>query len=117
MGLENHWGLGRTAGGRAAGRRRDQVALAAGDARHRQLPGRPVRADGDSWRRRRCWCRPRRITAAALWYTLDLDYDRIAAMLRKHHYRGYISLEFEGKEDPRTAVPARAWQLLRKAFA
>jgi sugar phosphate isomerase/epimerase len=50
-----------------------------------------------------------------LWYTLDLDYDRIAAMLRKHSYRGYISLEFEGKDDPLTAVP-RSLALLRKAF-
>jgi sugar phosphate isomerase/epimerase len=50
-----------------------------------------------------------------LWYTLDLDYHRIAALLHKHHYAGYISLEFEGKEDPRTAVP-RSLALLRKAF-
>jgi sugar phosphate isomerase/epimerase len=50
-----------------------------------------------------------------LWYTLELDYDRIAALLRKHHYTGYISLEFEGKEDPRTAVP-KSLALLRKAF-
>ena len=41
--------------------------------------------------------------------------DRIAAMLRKHKYRGYVSLEFEGKEDPRTAVP-KSLALLRKAF-
>ena len=34
------------------------------------------------------------------WYSLDLDYDKIAAIFRKHNYRGYISLEFEGKEDP-----------------
>jgi sugar phosphate isomerase/epimerase len=51
-----------------------------------------------------------------LWYTLDLDYDRIASMLRKHNYRGYIALEFEGKEDARTAVP-KSLALLRKAFA
>jgi sugar phosphate isomerase/epimerase len=50
-----------------------------------------------------------------LWYTLDLDYERIAALLHKHHYAGYISLEFEGKEDPRTAVP-KSLALLRKAF-
>jgi len=50
-----------------------------------------------------------------LWYTLDLDNERIAAILRKHHYRGYISLEFEGKEDPLTAVP-RSLSALRKAF-
>ena len=51
-----------------------------------------------------------------LWYALDLDYPRIAALLRKHQYRGYISLEFEGKEDPRTAVP-KSLALLRKVFA
>jgi sugar phosphate isomerase/epimerase len=50
-----------------------------------------------------------------LWYTLDLDYPRIAAILHKHHYRGYISLEFEGHEDPRTAVP-KSLALLRKTF-
>lgn len=51
-----------------------------------------------------------------IWYTLDLDYDRIAKMLKKHNYRGYISLEFEGMEDPRTAVP-KSLEMLRKAFA
>ena len=50
-----------------------------------------------------------------VWYTLDLDYDRIAGMLRKHNYRGRISLEFEGKENPRTAVP-KSLAVLRKAF-
>jgi len=51
-----------------------------------------------------------------IWYTLDLDYDRIAKMLKKHNYRGYISLEFEGLEDPRTAVP-KSLGMLRKAFS
>ena len=50
------------------------------------------------------------------WYTLDLDYDRIAAMLRRHDYRGYISLEYEGEEDYRTAIP-KSLALLRKAFS
>jgi hypothetical protein len=36
-------------------------------------------------------------------------------MLRRHNYRGYISLEFEGKDDPRTAVP-KSLALLQKAF-
>ncbi len=51
-----------------------------------------------------------------LWYTLDLDYPRIAGILRKHNYKGYISLEFEGKEDPKTAVP-KSLAVLRQAFA
>jgi hypothetical protein len=37
-------------------------------------------------------------------------------MLRRHRYGGYVSLEFDGREDPRTAVP-RSLALLRKAFA
>jgi sugar phosphate isomerase/epimerase len=49
------------------------------------------------------------------WYTLDLDYDRIAAILRKVGYRGYISIEFEGKEDPDSGVKKSA-ELLRKSF-
>ena len=50
-----------------------------------------------------------------LWYSLDLDYERIAKLLRKLNYRGYVSLEFEGKEDPRTGIP-KSLALLRKAF-
>ena len=34
------------------------------------------------------------------WYTLDLDYPRIAGILRKAGFRGWVSLEMEGKEDP-----------------
>ena len=50
------------------------------------------------------------------WYALDLDYGRIAELLRKHNYRGWISLEFEGNEDARTGVP-RSLDLLRKHFS
>lgn len=49
------------------------------------------------------------------WYSLDLDYPRIGSILQKHGYRGYISLEFEGKEDYRTAIP-KSLELMRKAF-
>jgi len=49
------------------------------------------------------------------WYTLDLDYKRIAAILAKVNYNGFVSLEFEGKESPDTAVP-KSLELLRKAF-
>jgi len=49
------------------------------------------------------------------WYTLDLDYKRIAGILRDVNYAGYISLEFEGKENPDIAVP-KSFDLLRRAF-
>jgi hypothetical protein len=49
------------------------------------------------------------------YYTLDLDYKRIAGILRKSGYKGYISLEMEGKESPETAVP-KSLEIMRKAF-
>lgn len=49
------------------------------------------------------------------YYTLDLDYDRIAKILKKHDYKGYVSLEFEGEENYETALP-KSLSLLRKAF-
>jgi sugar phosphate isomerase/epimerase len=49
------------------------------------------------------------------WYTLDLDYPRIAGILAKAGFHGWVALEFEGKENPDTAVP-RSLDLLRKAF-
>lgn len=49
------------------------------------------------------------------WYTLDLDYTRIAGILRKANFSGWVSLEMEGKEDPQTAVP-KSYAVLRDAF-
>lgn len=49
------------------------------------------------------------------WYTLDLDYKRIARILADSGYTGFVSLEYEGKEDPDKAVP-KSIALLRKAF-
>jgi L-ribulose-5-phosphate 3-epimerase len=49
------------------------------------------------------------------WYSLDLDYPRIGRILREHNYRGYVSLEFEGMEDYRTAIP-KSLELMRRAF-
>jgi sugar phosphate isomerase/epimerase len=33
------------------------------------------------------------------------DYPRIAQLLRDVGFSGYLSLEYEAKEDPKTAVP------------
>ena len=49
------------------------------------------------------------------WYTLDLDYPRIAEILNKVEYKGYISLEFEGKEDANKGVP-KSIEMLKKSF-
>jgi sugar phosphate isomerase/epimerase len=49
------------------------------------------------------------------WYTLDLDYQRVAKILAEVNYNGYVSLEMEGKENPDTAVP-KSLAILRDAF-
>ena len=49
------------------------------------------------------------------WYTLDLDYKRIIGILKKVNYRGYISLEFEGKEDAASGEP-KSIEMLKKAM-
>ncbi len=49
------------------------------------------------------------------WYTLELDYDRIAGILKDVDYRGYVSIEFEGKADALEGVP-KSIELVRSAF-
>ena len=49
------------------------------------------------------------------WYTLDLDYARMAKILREANFRGYVSLEMEGKEPAETAVP-KSLKVLHNAF-
>jgi L-ribulose-5-phosphate 3-epimerase len=49
------------------------------------------------------------------WYTLDLDYPRIAGILGKAGFKGWVSLEMEGEEDATTAVP-KSLAVLRSAF-
>jgi sugar phosphate isomerase/epimerase len=49
------------------------------------------------------------------FYDKDLDYTRIGKIFQKAGFTGYVSLEMEGKEDPKTAVP-KSLEVLRKAF-
>ncbi|WP_298355036.1 sugar phosphate isomerase/epimerase [Runella sp.] len=49
------------------------------------------------------------------WYTLDLDYKRIVNILRQANYKGYIALEFEGKEAAETGV-RKSVAMLREAM-
>jgi len=49
------------------------------------------------------------------WYTLDLDYKRIAKILKDVNYCGYVSLEFEGKAPADEGV-TKSIKMLREAF-
>jgi L-ribulose-5-phosphate 3-epimerase len=50
-----------------------------------------------------------------VYYTLEPDFNRIAKILRTAGFKGWVSLEMEGKEDAKVAVP-KSLDLLRKAF-
>jgi sugar phosphate isomerase/epimerase len=112
--LENHWGLGRTPEGvlrvvEAINSPWLEVLMDTGNFLEDPYDRLEKLAP------RTKFVQAKTYYGGGLWYTLDLDYERIAALLHKHHYAGYISLEFEGKEDPKTAVP-KSLALLRKAF-
>lgn len=50
-----------------------------------------------------------------VWYTLDLDYQRIAGIVRNAGFQGYVSLEMEGEAPAEEAV-AESYGVLRDAF-
>ncbi len=50
-----------------------------------------------------------------VWYSLDLDYDRIANILYQSGFKGYVSLEMEGNAPAEQAV-AESYALLRNAL-
>tara|TARA_B100001121_G_scaffold193569_2_gene169088 strand:+ start:2249 stop:3178 length:930 start_codon:yes stop_codon:yes gene_type:complete len=62
-----------------------------------------------------CLVQAKTYYGGGVWYTLDIDYESIGRVMRDNNYKGYISLEFEGNEDPMTAVP-KSLEVLRKNF-
>lgn len=115
LGLENHWGLGRTAEGvmkivKAIDSPWLKTTLDTGNFLEDPYDRLEVLADDA------VLVQAKTYYGGGMWYTLDLDYPRIAKLLSKHKYNGYISLEFEGKEDPRTAIP-KSLKMLQSAFA
>jgi L-ribulose-5-phosphate 3-epimerase len=114
LGLENHWGLGRT----AAGVRRIvdeinstwlKITLDTGNFLEdpydqlEELAPDTVLVQAKTY------------YGGGKWYTLDLDYPRIGEIMRRNSYKGYISLEFEGNADPQEAIP-ESLALLRECF-
>lgn len=115
LGLENHWGLGRTPEGvlkiiKAVNSPWLQCTLDTGNFledpydKLEQLAPRAVFVQAKTY------------YGGGIWYSLALDYPRIAKILKKHSYKGYVSLEFEGNESWKTAIP-KSLDLLRKSLA
>ena len=114
LGLENHWGLGRTAEGvmRIVNEINSpwlSVTLDTGNFLEDPYDRLEMLAPHTSLVQAKTYY------GGGKWYTLDLDYPRIGEIMRKHNYKGYISLEMEGKADPMEAVPA-SLEVLRDAF-
>jgi sugar phosphate isomerase/epimerase len=115
LGLENHWGLGRTAEGvlrviNAIDSPWLRATLDTGNfledqyEQYKQLAPEAVFVQAKTY------------FGGGTWYDLEINYDDVAQILRDVDYRGYISLEFEGKEKHETAIP-KSLALLRKAFS
>ena len=114
MGLENHWGLGRTPEGvlKVVDALKSpwlQVTLDTGNFledpydRLAQLAAQTVLLQTKTYQ------------GGGVWYTLDLDYARIARIMDAAGYRGYVSLEFEGK-GPVLPSLTESLALLKKHF-
>jgi L-ribulose-5-phosphate 3-epimerase len=114
LGLENHWGLGRTPEGvlrivKAIDSPWLGVTLDTGNFLEDPYDRLALLAP------QTVFVQAKTYYGGGTWYTLDLDYPRIAAILRPHGYRGFVSLEFEGREEYQTALP-KSLAVLRKAF-
>ena len=114
LGLENHWGLGRDAAGvlRVINAIKSpwlQATLDTGNflenqyEQYAQLAPHAVLVQAKTYH------------GGGKWYTLEIDYPRVAQLLRAANYSGYISLEMEGQADPTVAVP-QSLKDLRAAF-
>jgi len=114
LGLENHWGLGRTAEG--VRRIVDEInspwlsiTLDTGNFLEDPYDQLEQLAPDTFLMQAKTYY------AGGKWYTLDLDYTRIGEIMRRHNYKGYISVEFEGNADPLEALP-KSLQLMRESF-
>ena len=115
LGLENHWGLGREARGvlhilRQIDSPWLKATLDTGNFLENQYEQYAALAP------EAILVQAKTYYGVGTWYTLEIDYQRVAEILRRADYRGYISLEFEGQDDHATAIP-QSLALLRQAFA
>jgi L-ribulose-5-phosphate 3-epimerase len=114
LGLENHWGLGRTAEGvlrivNAVNSPWLQITSDTGNFLERQYEQLEMMAP------KTFLIQAKTYFGGGKWYTLDIDYNRVADIFRKVNYQGYISIEFEGQDNPMEAVP-KSLNLIRNAF-
>jgi sugar phosphate isomerase/epimerase len=114
LGLENHWGLGRT----PEGLRRIVDAVDSPWLRVTLDTGNFLEDPYAKLAAVAPYCvllQAKTYYGGGQWYELDLDYARIAAVLQQANYRGWVSLEFEGKAPIRDGV-RQSLAMLRTHF-
>ena len=114
LGLENHWGLGRTAEGvlrivNAINSPWLQITSDTGNFLERQYEQLEMMAA------QTFLVQAKTYFGGGKWYTLDIDYKKVAQIFQSAGYKGYISVEFEGNENPLTAIP-KSLEMIREAF-
>lgn len=114
MGLENHWGLCLTPAGVVRIIDAVNSPWLAGTMDTGNFLEDPYERL-DAIASKAAYVHAKTYFGGGIWYTLELDYARIAQILSKHNYHGYVSLEYEGREDWRTAIP-KSHAVLQKAF-
>jgi len=114
LGLENHWGLGLTPEGvmkivDAIDSPWLQVTLDTGNFLEDPYPKQKMLAP------KTVFLQAKTYYGGGRWYTLDIDYAKVAETLKEVGYKGWISLEFEGNDHPVESC-AKSLSLLRKHF-
>lgn len=114
LGLENHWGLGRT----PEGVQRIVDAIDSPWLKVTLDTGNFLEDPYDKLEQlapEAFLMQAKTYYGGGKWYTLELDYPRIGEIMRRHNYKGYISVEFEGNADPMEALP-KSLEVMRDAF-
>ena len=114
LGMENHWGLARTADGllrivQSMNSPWVGVTMDTGNFLEDTMVQLEQIAPHTTFVQAKTYF------GGGIWYSLDLDYDEIASLWARHGYQGWISLEYEGTEDPGTAIP-RSLEWIRGAL-
>ncbi|MDZ4708581.1 MAG: sugar phosphate isomerase/epimerase family protein [Saprospiraceae bacterium] len=103
LALENHWGLGSTPEGmirimKAVDNPWLQLLMDTGNFLEDPYDKLTMIAPYT------CFVQAKTYYGGGEWYSLELDYKRIVDILNKVNYHGYLSIEFEGKENPDSGV-------------
>ena len=114
LALENHWGLGSTPEGMIRimkGVNNPWLQLLMDTGNFLENPYSKL----ESIAPYTCFVQAKTYFGGGEWYSLDLDYKRILNILHKVNYQGYISIEFEGKENPDSGMK-KSVDLLRSVL-